>query len=53
MIGEATVAELDPNNSRLVKLIDAILGYLHPRFRTPVFGIALIGIVVLAALFLT
>jgi putrescine importer len=29
-----------------------ILGYLQPRFRTPVFGIALIGIVGLAALFL-
>jgi putrescine importer len=29
-----------------------ILGYVQPRFRTPVFGIALIGIVGLAALFL-
>jgi putrescine importer len=29
-----------------------ILGYIQPRFRTPVFGIALIGIVGLAALFL-
>ena len=29
-----------------------VLGYLHPRFRTPVFGIVLIGIVGLAALFL-
>jgi putrescine importer len=29
-----------------------VLGYLHPRFRTPVFGIILIGIVGLAALFL-
>jgi amino acid transporter len=29
-----------------------IFGYLQPRFRTPVFGIALIGIVGLAALFL-
>jgi putrescine importer len=29
-----------------------ILGYLQPRFRTPVFGIILIGIVGLAALFL-
>jgi putrescine importer len=29
-----------------------ILGYLQPRFRTPVFGIVLIGIVGLAALFL-
>jgi putrescine importer len=29
-----------------------ILGYIQPRFHTPVFGIALIGIVGLAALFL-
>ena len=29
-----------------------ILGYLQPRFRTPVLGIILIGIVGLAALFL-